>query len=1125
MAAKLNGDIRIKFDEEANPSVSMSGNLPEGTRKYVQEVMGWLKDQQEEGGSVEGYGESGSIMENAETSEDPGNAMSREQMLKQDAGKAGHITLEEQVGDQDEDDLSTVLQRDEDGAPPIERQKAKPLTAGPHALYNNSDAGKHVNPDAGSTNPIMEDMEAVEEGRKPRDLPLAQKKMFEGKLSELRKDLDEALNEHDNEKMIEVHRRFRELKNRYNDALEAQQQQDAENYDQSLPTEPEHHPADQEPASFEELEEAREFEEDLLRGEEELDVDVNNIVGEKESGINEHPDFPNEQNIEQQPGAIPGIQPGEQPPADPGQGAMAPPEGGMEGGGDMTLDDLLAEAGAPEGGEEEEEVYKGFIPLFYGADYIDIVEKARLKGSAGGQALGGAKTGKAGGAKQTRRKGHKQAGHKYIRRWWENGKWNYEYAKDAHAERHGLGKNAVESMKDFKDHTIEVHPKFWDRLKGIKSQVGDAAQAYAKTVKAYAGGKTPYTKPEDADPSKLTWSSQDSSGKHHVFRQHYSKNNQVLHSGALDEAPADPHSFEFDPKKHKSSLAKYKSHNLVHGKPLGSAKDSGGQDWLSLKQIPSSDKRFDGHYFELSELADNQKGIGGLPFGNARKFKSQAAAERAMRFVAGFEKLHTATGGQADESKAARVFDNVPVDQEHLALFKDHPLASALITGRIPYYQQTVHDSTYDKEGNETPFVSHMITPKINDHAVRQFMNTATMRSIAKEAIKRAGAGFQMATGKNPNDIDPGWRENLMKSAPAAAMMALSMRHTPGSSGSFVAGFTPGEKSNPIGYIAHALANKRHYNGIFTNILLDMAGKEGQLDDTAIAPSKGVWGQSAEGYTPEELVSLKQQFENSYQKEVAKNKEASGGDIDWSTYSYEGDDPFGGGGDDSSFDSGSESSSGSSSFWGDDDVNWSKYDDKSYYKGLDAVKPDMMEDVPGAEIIDEEAAFERSLRISAEDEGKLRGLVKSLEADVEEGVIEEDVLKSSAVYQHARFVLNSRDNMRLIIKSVDDVSRSPVQKRFLGGLLMSMYTSSDMEKSIHSLIIENESEVSDVIGGDIPEARRTMMGWFEEVKDNRLFRSVLYLNLADEFSDIPEADELFKGFAREALVKYMLEEA
>lgn len=66
------------------------------------------------------------------------------------------------------------------------------------------------------------------------------------------------------------------------------------------------------------------------------------------------------------------------------------------------------------------------------------------------------------------------ASHKYVKRWYENGKWNYEYQDEPHAN-HGM-----HAIHDINGHSIEVHPGFKQA-----GQPGSAAKAYEYSRRAH----------------------------------------------------------------------------------------------------------------------------------------------------------------------------------------------------------------------------------------------------------------------------------------------------------------------------------------------------------------------------------------------------------------------------------------------------------------------------------------------------------------------------------------------------------------------------------------------------------------------------------------------------------------
>ena len=802
------GKISVTFDDQGKASVNMSGRLPQGTQEHVQELMGWVsrqpKPKADKPNSPMGRPEVDPSSLNG------GEMGSRDQVLNQDAAGASHIMPAEQAEEAPESDIKEIT-GGMHGAPPVQRQSPRPITAGAHALSTTKDDGKHVHTELGTTNPATEEMMMVDAGEMEPQLEEDQEKDFEKRLSEMRLRMDSAIKMHDHESLRAIHDEFNSLREEYKHAIDQAHKQNAITsevaHGQDGPTSADSVPPSPMEQAQEMFEEPPNAQEPHIPPEPEDDTGGTGEIAAKrepssedqatmgesiDADLQAHTDIANE---------IPGFM--------------------------SEVPELLE----TDDEEEDANFKRGFWPMFAGIDWLS---KANIKGTTGGINFQNAEHKAVPRAGMTAVKRKSRGNHKYIKRWFEGGHWRYQYTNKT-SERHGYGKDAVQAMGNMHEstvsrkvdgkkkdvaihgeHTIEVHPNLLKRGREPKNFVKDAANAYDLTIRGLHQGTNHRIGGIEKDPAQLAWTETDTHGNHHVVRQHFNKEYEV-HRAATEEPHSQPHEFDFK-DSHTGTIAGYRSH-LATSQAKQVWDDRSGEPWLALHSYPSKvTKKIKNEagdvidtitknrkIFELSEVAGNEKGIAGKTDFNKMKFVDMGSVRRVAAFIQAFH------NGESSNSKVRAFGEFGKKETQH----KDGSVLDRLEKGEV-YYTAHKRPATVGGEQGE----AYVLNPSIPQKQLDEILDNPQFQKIYSNAVWRSKIGFLIATteekgGKGIRMSDSTIEEMKSRSMQESVVLnLLSVRHTPGRT-RFMTGYIPG--NNVFGYLANSLAHRARFQGALVN--------------------------------------------------------------------------------------------------------------------------------------------------------------------------------------------------------------------------------------------------------------------------------------------------------------------
>ena len=172
--------------------------------------------------------------------------------------------------------------------------------------------------------------------------------------------------------------------------------------------------------------------------------------------------------------------------------------------------------------------------------------------------------------------------HKYVKRWWENNQWNYDYNDKPHHSKHGMS-----HVGNFGGHTIDVHEEFGKHHK----HEGNAEKAYQYSLLRYIadGGSHPirvYNKDTNSFEDKVAHFP-GVGGKKGIIK--HDKDKMPVISGRRAVRIRDPHHKELhgDPEGEKLQTPKAFV-NMMHRSHVTTEHDVDGNPWIHWR--PSGGK-------------------------------------------------------------------------------------------------------------------------------------------------------------------------------------------------------------------------------------------------------------------------------------------------------------------------------------------------------------------------------------------------------------------------------------------------------------------------------------------------------------------------------------------------------
>ena len=351
-------------------------------------------------------------------------------------------------------------------------------------------------------------------------------------------------------------------------------------------------------------------------------------------------------------------------------------------------------------------------------------------------------------------------GGEYIRRYWQKGRWNYEYAKKPHEnpKHHGTGENAVRAASLKLEHTISPHSDLVDH-----PDVGNAYEAYQRTILQHAVDS----------PEKITWVKEGLDGKQHVYRQNADKQSEVSYV----KNPAglnNPH--EIDMKRNdRISLSAYnKKHmRVLHTPDVGDP----ALGWGVIKEYKNADDSPLAKLYHEEGTAkpwiikeEGNRVLTADQPSNFRRFSSREAAQRFVDFHQWYDKAQ-------QNNRGVELFENSDatsdIDPEK------YPVLYDLETGKMKYKAIALED---ERTGMEY----RALVPVLSESDMESLYH----REL-KDVIKRSVNRF-LQLHKIPATREV--KKTMYKAAQSLAWEKLSIRH----GGKKTGGFVPGQTNQSV---------------------------------------------------------------------------------------------------------------------------------------------------------------------------------------------------------------------------------------------------------------------------------------------------------------------------------------
>jgi len=395
----------------------------------------------------------------------------------------------------------------------------------------------------------------------------------------------------------------------------------------------------------------------------------------------------------------------------------------------------------------------------------------------------------------------------YIRRWWDKGRWQYEYAKKPHEnpKHHGVGENAVRAASLKLEHTIDVHPELVDH-----PDVANAYEAYRKTVQKHNGDS----------PEKITWVKEGTDGKHHVYRQNVDKQSEVSYVKRGDH-PSNPQEVPMQ-NKHRISLSAYNKKHMrkLHTPDVGDP----SLGWGVVAEFKNPDGSPLAKLYHEESTAKpwilKEEGVRVLTAdqpSNFRRFYSREAAQRFVDFHQWYEKAQQNNRG--------------------VELFENSGAASSLDPEKYP----TLHDLETGKMRYKAVSLTDERTG-MKYRALVPDLTTQDMESLfhdeLKDVIKRSVHRFlQLHRIPATRDV----KKSMYKAAQSLAWERLLIRFGGKKSG----GFVPGAEGRGVRALIGSVLRAR--SGPLLEELHDLTttGESSMSDDQQQALYDRVFGDSS----------------------------------------------------------------------------------------------------------------------------------------------------------------------------------------------------------------------------------------------------------------------------------------
>ena len=249
------------------------------------------------------------------------------------------------------------------------------------------------------------------------------------------------------------------------------------------------------------------------------------------------------------------------------------------------------------------------------------------------------------------------------------------------SDGHGFGRVAMMAAANDKSYTMDVHPSALD--------ASDPYQMHKQTITALNTGGP-------GDQKLTTWAEVDDRGDHHVYRQYTDQQHEILHNVHGPSDPGHLGEYAMSRSDHKSSLPKYKRHTKkfggTHNQPTtpGAARQVGpnlrpgdeaisgpdGKIWAFIRHDADASRPYQVYEVEDQGFKESRgsKGVA---------FETKEGAQQAVWFHSTFSRF-------ANSDKPQQLFGGRSFSTELDP--KVYPTLHALETGDMNYVPNDVPD-------------------------------------------------------------------------------------------------------------------------------------------------------------------------------------------------------------------------------------------------------------------------------------------------------------------------------------------------------------------------------------------------------------------------------------------------